>query len=119
MSRRFKVTFTTSAQLLPTIVELLTREVGRLGIEEVEEEKGNPNRPFPRRGSSPVGLTNERVPKLVLEALADGPQNLTQLGATLVSHGYKPRGASPACSKLIRAGLIQRVGPATYQLTKN
>jgi hypothetical protein len=117
--RKFKVTFTTSADLLPTVVSLLTKEVGSLSVEEVNcspaanAANGTPPR-IVNRESKPA--SEWRTGKLLLKSLIDGPKSRHALIDIFVADGMAATSMASTGTRLIRQGLVGRMVTGEYYL---
>ena len=109
--RLFKVSFTVSVSLLPTIVGLLTQEVGKLSIEEVEG--GAPASPIHKPTTQPIEKRRSRAAILDLFYFSE---NITVAACrdAMETAGLSRNTASPTLSRLRQEGLIKSVGPQTY-----
>jgi hypothetical protein len=132
MSKRrlYSIQFHVDADLLPTVISLLSDRVGSLVVHEVEDARQNgaaglaPRQAHysqPRAGKGagrPIQETG--TGKLFLSTIEahKGKCDLTQIVKAFEKEGFAEGSASAAASRLSHAGFIKVVAPRTYEMVK-
>jgi hypothetical protein len=126
--RKFQIKFTVNAELLPTIISLLTPEIGSLEVAEVEKNSAAmpktyiPKTHIPKtmvvnndvlRKSVPrqphrLPIQEQIVGKIVLGVFADGHVHAkNEVKQALENAGYSPISDSPTIHRLNVGGFIE------------
>jgi hypothetical protein len=120
MAKKYRICFQVTAELLPTVVSLLSSEVGALTIEEVKKDETHRETTVTKTGITRKhgnrDLAEQEAVKLVLSAIQHGANERQTLKETLVKAGYSPNTISPTISKALKAGLISFSNQNGFQI---
>lgn len=107
---RFLVSFSIPANLLTTVVGVLTDEVQDLKIEQATKPAKSPS-------TRAVYKPDRQAEDVILDALSNGkPHSLDALDQRLVREGFSAHTSSSTATALVRKGKIVRVSRGRYQL---
>lgn len=101
--KKYQIKFTVSSELLPTIISLLSREVGALCVEEVDRNE----RIMERKSAVRKPFSNQRSVQIMLETIRKGSGTKNHIHNNLQLNNYSPGTTSATISKSLKAGLIK------------
>ena len=113
--RKFLISFTVTSELLPTVISLLTPEIGELSVREEGAIISSAITKRNVRNVTQHPKEKWRSSQVILNTLADGIQKTTkELGAAYVAAGYNVTGTGATVSRLLRDNKIRSLSPGVY-----
>lgn len=107
---RYHVEFEVTPEHLGEVLTTLAGKVEHLRVNERQESEPKKIRRshYSKKPSESTGG------KLVLESINGGSRSLRELAQVFAENNLSPTSASPACTGLVKQGLVKRVGVGLY-----